>query len=59
MYFESRRTQLDQIAYESYASNSAAHRLCTKMCVIFCVRLRRTQKITQENLHNQHTNLYL
>ena len=22
------------------------------MCVIFCVRLRRTQKITQENLHN-------
>ena len=24
------------------------------MCVIFCVRLRRTQKITQEDLHNPH-----
>lgn len=38
MNFESRRMQVDRIAYESYASNSAAHRLCTK--------------ITQENLHN-------
>jgi hypothetical protein len=33
MNFESRRMQVDRIAYESYASNSAAHRLCTKMCV--------------------------
>ena len=24
------------------------------MCVNFCVRLRRTQKFTQENLHNRN-----